>query len=332
LNFSFVELSEEQRRQYVDAERLFLALEAAEEDAWKYRGSLFWREQAGNRYLIHLLPDSRQRSLGRESEALRAKFEHFTQRKPKAEQRVKELRETADTMKRLNRALRVGRTPDIVIDVIHALRKARVVQHFLLVGTNALYAYESAAGVRFPHEVMATRDADFLFDTRRRAEFVQVMEQRGTSFLELLRKADKTFERHPTDNHTAVNSKGYEVDIIRRFPPPELEATEHPLRMTEDEGDLWAMRATTGQQLLSVPKFKQVVIGTSGAMASMITVHPLAFARIKRSLSKQRQRSALKAPKDKLQADMVEELVRQYLPHLAEQPSHNDDQHGADDH
>ena len=280
---------------------------------------MFWREQAGRRYLIRMWPDSRQNSLGPETPKLEAAFDKFTSRKAQVEQRVKDLRTQAETMKRLNRALRVGRTPDVIVDVLNVLRRARVADHFLLVGTNAMYAYETAAGVRFPREVMATRDADFLFDTRNRGKFLEVMNGRGLSFLDLLRKADKTFERHPTDNHSAVNSKGYAVDVIRRFPPPELEATEHPLQMTDAEDDLWAMRASTGQRLLSVPKFTQVVVATSGAMASLTTVHPLAFARIKGQLSRDRARDPLKASKDALQAKMVKALVQDHLPHLLEE-------------
>lgn len=315
-----LELSEAQRRQQVDVEGTFEALEATREEAWRHRGSMFWREQSGRTYLVKLGPDSRQTSLGPASNETRLTYERFMSRKQTVEARLTDLREQAATTKRLNRALRVGRTPDILVHLLEVLAKARVSQHFLVVGTNALYAYESAAGVRFPSDVMETRDADFLYDTRRRAEFLQVMGADGLSFMDLLRKVDKTFERHPTDSYTAVNSKGYEVDLIRRFPPPGMEASEHPLQMTPSHDDLWAVRASTGERLLSVSKFSQVVVSTSGSMARMPTVHPMAFARIKRQLSKDPNRDPRKAPKDWAQATVVEAAVRLYLPHLANEP------------
>lgn len=316
----FIKLNEQQKRQFLDAESLFQTLVHTEEDARRYRGSMFWREQAGRTYLVKLSPDSKQRSLGPQSPQTQATYDKFMGRKAELEKRLKDLREQANTMRRLNRALRVGRTPDMLVEVLNVLARAKVSEHFLLVGTNALYAYETAAGVRFSPDVMETRDAVFLFDTSRRAQFLSVMQERGQSFLDLLRKADKTFERHPVDNYTAVNSKGYEVDLIRRYPPPEREATEHPLRMTDSDDDLWAVRASTGQRLLSVPKFSQVVVGTNGAMAMLTTVHPLAFARIKRQLSQDPKREALKAKKDAQQADLVEQVVHEFLPHLAEEP------------
>lgn len=322
----FVELSEQQRRQLIDAESLFQVLEKTEEEAWRHRGSMFWREQAGRRYLVKLSPDSRQRSLGPESPETHVTHDRFMTRKAEVEARLKDMRAQLDVMQRMNRALRVGRTPDVIVDVLNVLAKARVAEHFLLVGTNALYAYETAAGVRLRPEVMETRDADFLFDTSQRAQFLAVMNERGASFMDLLRKADKSFERHPVDNHTAVNSKGYEIDLLRRFPPPELEKQEHPLQMTSSEDDLWAVRASTGQRLLSVPRMKQVVIGTSGRMATVQTVHPLAFARIKRRLALDPSREARKAKKDALQAEMVEQLVHQYLPQFAEREPTDDEE------
>lgn len=315
---AFLELSETQQRQLVDAESVFQALERAEAEAWQYRGSMFWREQAGRTYLIKLWPDSRQNSLGPQSDETRRIHERFTTRKAEVEARVKELRAQAETMRRLNRALRVGRTPDVLVDVLGVLAKARVASHFLVVGTNALFAYETAAGVRFPPDVMETRHADLLFDTAHRSEFLQVMEDAGLSFLALLQKADKTFQRHELENATAVNSKGYEIDLLRRFPPAELEAQEHPMQITPREEDLWIVRASTGERLLSVPRFSQVVIATSGSMARMTTVHPLAFARIKRSLSKDPARDPRKATKDAAQAALVEELVRTWLPQWAD--------------
>ena len=67
---------------------------------------------------------------------------------------------------------------------------------------------------------------------------------------------------------------------------------------------------------MSVPRFDQVVVGVNGGMARMRTVHPLDFARIKRQLSKDLNRNPLKKAKDLAQADMVERLVQECLPHL----------------
>lgn len=316
---SFYELNEQQKRQIIDAEMLFSALEQAEAEAIRHRGSMFWREQDGGRYLISLSAHSRQRSHGPASPENEVKYERFTTRKAEVEARLKSLRAKADDYRRMNKALRVGRTPDILIDVLNAMMRYGVSEHFLVVGTHALFAYETAAGVRFPNDVMATQDADLLFDTGKRAAFMEVMEDRKMSFMGLLKKVDKTFERDELDNHTARNASGYEIDLLRRFPPDPESSSEHPLQLTPEEGDLWPVRASMGQKLLSVPRFDQVVVGVNGGMARMRTVHPLDFARIKRELANNVDREPLKKTKDRAQADMVEKLVEAYLPHLAKQ-------------
>ena len=314
----FHELSEQQKRQFIDAEMLFAGLEKAEAEAIRHRGSMFWREQDGGRYLIALSASSRQRSLGPASPENKLKFERFTKRKEEVQARVKALRAKAEECRRMNKALRVGRTSDVLVDILNAMMRYGVSRHFLVVGTHALSAYESAAGVRFPGDVMATQDADLLFDTGDRASFVEVMQDRQMSFLGILKKVDKTFERDELENHTARNASGFEIDLIRRFPADPQDSSEHPLQLTQEEGDLWPVRASMGQKLLSAPRFDQVVIGVNGAMARMRTVHPLHFARIKRQLSKDRNRDPRKKAKDLAQADMVHALVKGYLPHLAE--------------
>ena len=60
----------------------------------------------------------------------------------------------------------------------------------------------TAAGVRLPNDVMATQDADLLFDTGKRAAFMGVMEDRKISFIGILKKVDKTFERDELDADT----------------------------------------------------------------------------------------------------------------------------------
>lgn len=318
---SFFELNEQQKRQLIDAEMLFSALERAEAEAIRYRGSMFWREQDGGRYLISLSAHSRQRSHGPASPENELKYEKFTQRKTEVEARLKSLRAKADEVKRVNKALRVGRTPDILIDVLNAMMRYGVAEHFLVVGTHALFAFETAAGVRLPNDVMATQDADLLFDTGKRAAFLEVMKDRQMSFLGILKKVDKTFERDDLENHTARNASGYEIDLIRRFPPDPEDTSEHPLQLTPEDGDLWPVRASMGQKLLSVPRFDQVVIGINGGMARMRTVHPLDFARIKRQLSQDLRRDPLKKTKDMAQAELIEQLVRECLPHLNKLPA-----------
>lgn len=311
-----LELTEGQKRQYIDAEVVFLALMQATKAAGEVRGSMIWRELRGVRKLIRTSAAGAQKTIGPFSEETQKMYDSFMSRKVSLEERVKALKTQLALQQRLNRAQRVGRVPNIVVGVINALGKAGLQSHFMVVGTHALYAYESAAGVRITEQAMATRDVDMLFDTRKRVAFFTAMKKLDSSLIGLLRKVDPSFEVVSEQIYTARNNDGFEVDIIRRHAGTE---DPHPLRMSDHEEDFWAVQVSMGEKLLSARPFEQVVVATSGEMALMRTVHPLDFARIKRALSQQASRETVKRGKDALQAQIVTALVADYLPHLADE-------------
>lgn len=285
----FLDQTESQKRQYIDAETVFLALVKAKKAAAEVRGSMLWRALRGKQTLIRTSATGGQKSLGTHSEETQAMYDSFVSRKASAESRLKALKAQLATQQRLNRALRVGRVPNVVVGVINALESIGVQEHFMVVGTHALYAYETAAGVRISEEAMATRDVDMLFDTRKHIAFVTAMKKLDSSLIGVLRKVDPSFEVVEDQLYTARNQDGFEVDIIRRTAK---DADPPPLRMD------------------------QVVVATSGEMALMRTVHPLDFARIKQGLSRQVGRDPNKSGKDALQSRIVTELVNEHMPHL----------------
>lgn len=314
------EMSESQKRQYIDAETVFRAYADAKQAAAEVRGSMIWRELRGKKTLIRTSAAGGQKSLGVESAETSAMYDRFNARKLSVEERLASLKGQVALQQRLNRAQRVGRVPNVVVAVLQALEKAAVEKHFLVVGTHALHAYEAAAGVRIGEPAMATRDIDLLFDTRKRVSFVTALEKLDSSLIGLLRKADSSFEIVADQHYTARNRDGFEVDIIRRAAAPDGGAASarepHPLRMSADEDDFWAVQVAMGERLLGARRFDQMVVATSGEMALIRTIHPLDFSRIKRDLADQVFREPLKKGKDRLQARVVADLVRAYLPHL----------------
>jgi Nucleotidyltransferase len=307
-----IELSENQNRQYIDAQALLRAHTLAVKEAAEVRGSMIWRELRGVRYLIRTSASSAQRSIGPDSEERQAIYARFMERKQASAARLKSLTERLGEQRKLNRVYRVGRTPNVVVHVLQALAKAGLLTKFLTVGTHAMYAYESACGVMVAPDALATRDLDLLFDTRKRLAFVSTMQKLDTSLIGILRKVDPSFRVMRSQLQTAVNDEGFEVDIIRRNA---TDGDPHPLPMSEDENDFWAVQVPSGQEMISGRLFEQMVVGTSGEMAMMRTLHPLDFIRIKRALGNAPQREALKRPKDLLQASVVQRLWDEWLRH-----------------
>ncbi len=309
----FLDQSENQKRQFIDAETVFLAAVKAKKAAAEVRGSMLWRDLRGKSTLIRTSTTSAQKSLGPRSPETETIYASFMARKQSAQERYKALKAQLLIQQRLNRALRVGRVPNVVVGVINALEDMGVQEHFLVVGTHALYAYETAAGVRINEQAMATRDVDMLFDTRKRIAFFTAMKKLDSSLIGVLRKVDRSFEVVEDQRYTARNQDGFEVDILRRVAQ---EADPHPLRMSADEDDFWAVQVSMGEKLQSARRLDQVVVATSGDMALMRTIHPLDFARIKQVLSQQTGRDPNKSGKDALQSRIVTELVNEHLPHL----------------
>jgi hypothetical protein len=310
----WLDIGEDARRQYIDAQAVFTAWEAARGNAAEVRGGMYWKRQGETEYLIRTSPRNSQKSLGPRSEATALMYDRFCARKEQAEKRVADLTAELVRHQRMNRALFVGRAPQILVDILNRLFLSGIAEHFTVVGTHALYAYEAAAGVRFGEvEALATRDIDLLWDTRKRLSFVTRMASLGTTLLGLIRKVDPTFELHAGQPYTAVNSKGFEVDIIRR---EASDGDPHPLRVTDAEDEFFAVQAIRAGVLLDSPRFSAMIVSSSGHMARMHTVSPVTFSAFKRWLADRPDREPLKRQRDILQAELAEELVAEYLPHL----------------
>ncbi len=310
-----LEISPAIARQYIDAVATFEALEEAQEEASQVRGGMYWHAGPPSapdaKYLVRTTPAGAETSLGARSPDTEAIYERFTQRKLASAERVSGLKTALDQHRRLNRALRVGRVDPLVVALLARLANTQLSPHFRVVGTHALYAYEAAAGVRLDGEALATRDIDLLWDTRKRLLFSTQLAKVDSSMLGVLRKVDSSFRIRKSQQYTAVNKDGFEVDIIRR---ERAESDPHPIKLSDADEDFWVAQARRAHVLLDSPGFSAVIVATNGTMARMNTVHPTSFVAFKRWLAQQPERDALKRRRDQLQAEAVQTLLDDYLP------------------
>jgi hypothetical protein len=313
--YEMLELPGEVQRQYINARQAFLGLREAERAAKECEGRMFWRQQEGKEYLIRASRRGTQTGLGARSPDTETIYEKFHHRKAVAEERVKQLRAKMATSVRLNRALLVGRVDNTIVDILNGMYDAGLDDNFTIIGTNALYAYEAAAGVRIEEEHLATEDLDLLWDNRKRLTLATREKITGSGLLGILKRIDKSFELlRPTQLYTAMNNAGYQVDVIRRLGPG---SEQEPAQLIENAEDFWAIRARNADWLLSAPKFESVIVSTNGNMAKMVTVDPRAFALFKIWMAKDKDRDPLKKRRDANQAKVVVQLVQEYLPHLS---------------
>jgi hypothetical protein len=314
----FEELGAAAIRQGIDAGKVFAALEDARREAQQVRGGMYWhkgpKQAPEQSYLVRTTAAGGETSLGRRSAETEALYSRFTERKAAAQERLRQLRQAMEQQRRLNRALRIGRCEPLVVQLLNQLTQSGLAEHFRVVGTHALYAFEAEAGVRLQPGALATRDIDLLWDVRRRLRFATQLKRVDRSMLGVLRKVDPSFRLRDDQRYTAVNQDGFEVDILRR---EQAEDDPHPIRLSQVDEDFWVVQARQAQQLLDAPAFSALITATDGSMARMHTLHPLAFARFKRWMAEQADREAPRRRRDALQADLVECLVRDYLPQWA---------------
>ena len=308
---SIIELQPGQVRQYIDAETVFLELLRVRAEQKETRGSMFWREVSGASYLIRESSGGAQKSLGSKDTQTELIFQKFQSKKETLAQRLTSLTEAAQSQQRMNKALRVGRVPSIVVKTLNALRDAGLHDHFLTIGMHALYAYEAAWGVRFMPNALPTQDIDLLFGSRKRLSFVSKLKKMDSSFIGALQKADPTFRVMSGQKQTAINAAGFEVDVIRRMT---TDADPHALKMSDFDDDLWAVQIRDGNKMLDARRFSQVIVSETGHMAVMNTMDPKMFVALKTSLSQASGRDPRKRPKDALQAQLVQSLIDGYMP------------------
>jgi hypothetical protein len=307
----YLPLPDNATRQLLDSLTVFNEFTRVLAQARRLSGGMYWKRHGAYEYLVRTQPDNRQHRVGPRSPETEKTFADFSTRKREAESRLKSLREALKDAERLNKALKVGRVPSQVLNVLQAIEDAGLGEHFIVVGTHALYAYETAAGVRIVQGALATQDVDLLWDARKRVRFITDLGKLESSMLGILQRADPTFQRKEGQNETAINARGFEVDFLRRQPEDD---DPHPFRFSDDEDDLWPVQAVRASVLTSARRFDHVVVSATGRMALMRTIAPAAFVEFKRWMAKMAiHRSDAKRRRDLRQADIVQAMLKESL-------------------
>ena len=310
---NYLPISDNAARQIIDAATIWAEYLKAQASARPYTGGMYWKKEGDYEYLVKTNARNRQERMGARSAQTEQIYDAFHKHKTATQGRLDSLTAALIETQRQNKALKAGRTPETVVSVLNAVREAGLEAHFIVVGTHALYAYETAAGVRIVPGALATQDGDLLWDARKRVQFVIDLEKDAGSVLAVLRRADPSFRRKSDEgqNESAINDKGFEVDFIRREAE---EGDPHPFRFSADEEDLWPVRAKRASVLTQSPLFTHPVISANGRIATMRTVDPRTFVAFKRWIAEHAQnREPLKRRRDLLQAQIVQELLDEGL-------------------
>lgn len=300
-------LTAEQARQFVDCRQAVEAMRAAEAElARRYAGSMAWKTVNGQEYLYRR-QGRVERSLGRRSAATEAAETAFRNGKARAEDAAKGVRHRLERMAPVNAALGLGRVPNIVARIARRLDDLGLLgPRLAVVGTNALFAYEAAAGVQFASGLLATADVDFALDARRSLALATTIEPGG--LLGLLRKVDSSFQLQRDGDFRAVNRDGFMVDLIAPRPRDVLRRRS-ARRLSTGVEDLEAAEIGKLQWLVEAPRFTAAAIAENGLPLPMVVADPRFFAAHKLWLSRQQDREPEKRGRDRFQAQAVAKLL-----------------------
>jgi len=265
-------------------------------------GGLYWNTTKGRRYLYEKREGKRS-SLGRETPELNLRKTHHDQRTKELRTRVRPLASRLDKMAPVNRAIGIARMPTIAAKILRELDSAGLLgSHIIVAGTNALYAYEAAAGVMIGGQHVATGDADLLWDAKRSILLSSAGVVRKQGFMSILRRADSTFVAQ--HGLVATNSKGYIVDLITpEQNPPELVSAV----------DIDAQPIGGMEWLLAAPRFEHTIVAADGLPLRIVVPEPRTFALHKYWVSQQSSRSAVKSAKDLAHCRIVTTLAETFL-------------------
>lgn len=304
-------LSDQQRLNLVESDQIYRAWREAVRRQHDYRYGMRWKPVNGAEYLIRLSDaNGNGRSLGRRNPQTELIYEQFTTGKQVANEMYRGLTERLTTQQRMNRALRLGRLPTVVGDILSTLDQTNALKELRVVGTHALYAYEAMAAAEFKVELLASGDVDLLFDGRKKIALL-AKRLEGNGLLAALQKADKTFQVSELDKFRAVNKDGFMVDFITQDKGMTAVA---PSKMVDE--DLAAVEVPNLEWLANAPRIEQVVIAANGRPVLMPVADPRAFALHKAWLSQQHDREPVKKQRDLNQAKMLAGCLKEYLPNF----------------
>jgi hypothetical protein len=307
------ELTGEQRRQLIDTQQVYEAWRVAHrDDKHRFAGSMRWGDRNGTEYLLRKTGHT-ESSLGPRNAETEAAYKAFTKGRDENKARLQGLSARLDQLAPVNRAMGLGWVPTVASRILRVCDEYELLgEQLIVVGTNALFAYEVLAGVQVQSDLIASGDIDLLYDARAHISFAVRDGLHARGLIGLLRKADRSFEPVRPRAFRAVNRDGYMVDLIR----PEAKDVfrdRMPASLTEHREDLESAAILGLAWLVNSPRREAVALDERGYPVRMVVIDPRAFALHKAWLSSRSDREALKAPRDLEQAKAAAVIATQYL-------------------
>ncbi len=304
----FHRLPDTAARQTIDSTRVFREYLRVRRELEALAGSLFWKWVGEYEYLAHKVR-GRTTYRGVRSAQTEAEFDNFHARKLRLKARLQSLQESVRLGQRMNKAVHAGQVPPALIDLLNLLEANGLVEHSLMMGWPALYAYGQSSGVdlqpvlrRHPHRSGWPR-LPACVRLLMRLPAQRQLDIRGLLVRELSGVADVDVEptrlSHWIDVRLRFRDKGGAAGSsgsgATASGGAKLSVAHGGLarkasrRAAPVEADQPSTRHAGGagmhlHWLDELPCFEQVVVGKTGKMALMRTLDPKAYATVMRQV------------------------------------------------
>ena len=270
-----------------------------------------WGERNGTEYLLRKTGKT-ETSLGVRSKETEAAYEAFSRGRADNKTRLTGLSARIDELAPINVAMGLGRVPNIAARILRECDERGLLgEQLVVVGTNALYAYEILAGVHLDSGLVASGDIDLLYDARRHISLA-VSGLSTNGLIGILQKVDESFTATHPRSFRAANRSGYLVDLIR--PEAKDVFKDHlPTALTDLPDDLEGAAIFGLGWLVNSPKLDAIAVDDKGYPVRLVVIDPRAFALHKAWLSKRPDREQTKAMRDLEQAKAAAIIATRYL-------------------
>jgi hypothetical protein len=308
MSFIFSEYTTSQRKQYINSKQVYEHyIKKKNEYFMNFNLSMYWRKSAGKAYLTKKHSSSnRVTSLGVKSEETIKIYDDFVQHKKILKEEISALEVKLDKARKLNKIEFLTRTPSALVEIYQKINELKLDDKMILIGTNALYAYESHCALFVEDEQLATEDIDLLAKENKELSviFREVLPKgKLSSFIKLI---DKSFEQDKNIPYRFRNKKGVLLEVIS---PTNSKKIIKPNSFM----DILDLEMQGMQWLENSRIFKSMVVGEDGKMAILSTIHPLEYAVYKHWLSLQLDRNIHKKNRDIEQSKLVSKLIGEYM-------------------
>jgi hypothetical protein len=155
-------LTGKQRRQLIDTQQAYEAWRGANSEASRrFAGGMRWGLRGGKDYLLRKIGKT-ETSLGPRTKETGAVYDAFMRGRKENTDRLAGLSARLDQLAPVNVAMGLGRVPHIAGRILRACDEQGLLgEQLVVVGTNALFAYEVQAGVQLESGLIASGDMTF---------------------------------------------------------------------------------------------------------------------------------------------------------------------------